>query len=64
MGRLFRVHDGDSFRALIEHQGEIRLMGIDCPEISAKPGTLVSLFTLCNYFLFGRISDGEKVPGV
>lgn len=43
-GRLFRIHDGDSFRALIEHHGDIicltiRLMGIDCPEISARPGT-------------------------
>jgi endonuclease YncB( thermonuclease family) len=45
VGKCFRIHDGDSCRALIEYKGElitltIRVAGIDCPEISAKRGTL------------------------
>jgi len=45
LGKCFRVHDGDSFRALVIYKGDltcltIRLGGVDCPEISAARGTL------------------------
>jgi micrococcal nuclease len=45
VGKCFRIHDGDSCRALIEYKGElttltIRVAGIDCPEINAKRDSL------------------------
>ena len=45
IGLCHKIHDGDSFRATVEWKNEltsltIRVAGIDCPEISAKRGTL------------------------